>query len=95
MPLDKPFIQKPKLVIDLEYDDPDPEIIEIIADRLYWVAHKKEPEASSDREIVCIDHKLIYKSLNQDFGPLNLGMMTEYILMIRDRLNCQSAKRGS
>lgn len=57
-------------------------MIEIIPGRLYWVAHRKQPESNTTREVVNIDNKFVYKKFNQDFGPLNLGMMNDYIKYI-------------
>lgn len=53
------------------------------------------PESNASREVVNVDRKYVYKKFNQDFGPLNLGMMTDYIKYINSLLDKFSATRGT
>eukprot|EP00933_Yihiella_yeosuensis_P084035 TRINITY_DN98380_c0_g1_i1.p1 TRINITY_DN98380_c0_g1~~TRINITY_DN98380_c0_g1_i1.p1 ORF type:complete len:455 (-),score=72.88 TRINITY_DN98380_c0_g1_i1:61-1425(-) len=60
--------------------------IEIIPERLYWVALHREPDRGSKLHYICIDADLIYEPFFADFGPLNLSMVYRYCKMLEDKL---------
>jgi len=52
--------------------------VEIIADRLFWVADVKPPQNFKDSFFFNIDNELVYMPFNKDFGPLNLAMVHRF-----------------
>ncbi|CAE8687721.1 unnamed protein product [Polarella glacialis] len=62
------------------------EAIELIPDRLYWVALHTVPKTSLKSHFFSIDHDLIYEPFFADFGPLNLSMVYRYCKMLEAKL---------
>lgn len=58
--------------------DPD-KVVEIIADRLYWISDNKRPHGVKGAFAFNVDDKLIYSPYFSDFGPLNLADTYRYI----------------
>eukprot|EP00404_Azadinium_spinosum_P060575 CAMPEP_0180705082 /NCGR_PEP_ID=MMETSP1038_2-20121128/7490_1 /TAXON_ID=632150 /ORGANISM="Azadinium spinosum, Strain 3D9" /LENGTH=395 /DNA_ID=CAMNT_0022736939 /DNA_START=76 /DNA_END=1260 /DNA_ORIENTATION=+ len=54
------------------------EAVEVIQDRLYWVALRGEPVASDKVHYFSVDSELVYEPFFADFGPLNLAMTYRY-----------------
>lgn len=52
--------------------------IEIIPDKLYWIADSKPPQNYKNAFFFNIDNDLTYFPFNKDFGPLNLAMVHRY-----------------
>lgn len=50
--------------------------VEIIADRLYWLALHTMPKNTMKSHYFSIDNELIYEPFFADFGPLNLARPT-------------------
>lgn len=60
--------------------------IEIIPDRLYWVALHTKPKNTSKSLYFCIDNELVYEPFFADFGPLNLSMVHRYCKWLESKL---------
>mmetsp|Transcript_107575 Transcript_107575/g.302872 ORF Transcript_107575/g.302872 Transcript_107575/m.302872 type:complete len:491 (-) Transcript_107575:72-1544(-) len=58
------------------------DVVEIIPDRLYWVALHNAPKSTSRLHYVSIDNRLLYEPFLADFGPLNLAMTYRYCKML-------------
>lgn len=56
--------------------------IEIIPDRLYWVALQTKPKNTQKSHYFYIDNELVYEPFFADFGPLNLSMVYRYCKML-------------
>ena len=52
--------------------------VEIIKDRLYYVALRSYPPRRSDLAFFSTDNDLVYWNFFLDFGPLNLAMVHRY-----------------
>jgi len=52
--------------------------VEIIPERLFWVADAKPPQNFKDSFFFNIDNELVYMPFNKDFGPLNLAMVHRF-----------------
>lgn len=61
--------------------------IEIIKDKLYWVADAKPPQNIENAFFFNIDNDLTYAPFNKDFGPLNLSMVHRYCRELAKLLN--------
>lgn len=57
--------------------------IEIIPDRLYWVASSVSPKSKPNSFYICTDEILKYSPLNLDFGPLNLSMLYTFCIELK------------
>lgn len=60
--------------------------LEIMPDRLYWVALHSKPKNTTKSHYFCIDNELIYEPFFADFGPLNLSMMYRYCKLLEGKL---------
>jgi cell division cycle 14 len=61
--------------------------VEVIPDRLFWVALHQQPKANANTHFFCIDNQLVYEPFFADFGPLNLGLVYRYCKMLEAKLN--------
>merc|ERR1719454_122974 len=61
--------------------------IEIIPDRLYWVALHSKPRNTQKSHYFSIDTELVYEPFFADFGPLNLSMVHLYCKMLTQKLS--------
>ncbi|OMJ78244.1 hypothetical protein SteCoe_21969 [Stentor coeruleus] len=52
--------------------------VEIIPNKLYWIADKSPPRNQKNSYYFCIDDELVYQPFCNDFGPLNLGMTYKF-----------------
>eukprot|EP00927_Polykrikos_kofoidii_P009996 TRINITY_DN14211_c0_g1_i1.p1 TRINITY_DN14211_c0_g1~~TRINITY_DN14211_c0_g1_i1.p1 ORF type:complete len:486 (+),score=67.13 TRINITY_DN14211_c0_g1_i1:84-1541(+) len=62
------------------------EAVEVIPDRLYWVALHNVPKRTSHLHFFSIDNRLVYEPLSSEFGPLNLAMTYRYCKMMEAML---------
>eukprot|EP00747_Dinoflagellata_sp_TGD_P170200 gnl/TRDRNA2_/TRDRNA2_201147_c0_seq1.p1 gnl/TRDRNA2_/TRDRNA2_201147_c0~~gnl/TRDRNA2_/TRDRNA2_201147_c0_seq1.p1 ORF type:complete len:442 (+),score=58.58 gnl/TRDRNA2_/TRDRNA2_201147_c0_seq1:148-1473(+) len=64
--------------------------VEIIPNRLYWVALHTMPKNTSSSHYISIDNELVYEPFCADFGPLNLALTYRYCrgmnAVLRDNL---------
>lgn len=60
--------------------------IEIIPDRLYWVALHTAPKSSNKSHFFCIDNDFVYEPFFADFGPLNLALTYRYCKLLEAKL---------
>lgn len=60
--------------------------VEVIADRVYWVALHTMPRNSMKSHYFSIDNELVYEPFFADFGPLNLSMTYRYCKMLQSKL---------
>ena len=56
--------------------------IEIIPDKLYWVAEKGPPKIKTPHINICVDDALAYEPLALDFGPLDLGKIHFFCIQL-------------
>ena len=68
--------------------------VEFLPDRLYYVTLSALPSSSSrgDKHFFSIDQELIYWNFYLDFGPLNLGHLHKFFLILNSRLADPSLK---
>ncbi|XP_066586637.1 dual specificity protein phosphatase CDC14C-like isoform X2 [Prorops nasuta] len=73
----------------------DCEELEIIKDRLYFVAFESWPlpKSTQDTHYFCIDDEFKYENFFCDFGPLNLAMLYRYCQKINKKLKTVSLKK--
>eukprot|EP00927_Polykrikos_kofoidii_P050535 TRINITY_DN44431_c0_g1_i1.p1 TRINITY_DN44431_c0_g1~~TRINITY_DN44431_c0_g1_i1.p1 ORF type:complete len:536 (-),score=70.06 TRINITY_DN44431_c0_g1_i1:180-1694(-) len=62
------------------------EAIEVIPDRLYWVALQTVPINTQKSHYFSIDKDLVYEPFMKDFGPLSLAMVYRYCKMLEEKL---------
>eukprot|EP00927_Polykrikos_kofoidii_P072168 TRINITY_DN68319_c0_g1_i1.p1 TRINITY_DN68319_c0_g1~~TRINITY_DN68319_c0_g1_i1.p1 ORF type:complete len:507 (-),score=57.75 TRINITY_DN68319_c0_g1_i1:136-1656(-) len=62
------------------------EAVEVIPDRLYWVALHNVPKSTANYHYFTIDNRLVYEPFSADFGPLNLAMTFRYCKMMEAML---------
>eukprot|EP00929_Paragymnodinium_shiwhaense_P114035 TRINITY_DN82343_c0_g1_i1.p1 TRINITY_DN82343_c0_g1~~TRINITY_DN82343_c0_g1_i1.p1 ORF type:complete len:446 (+),score=66.97 TRINITY_DN82343_c0_g1_i1:80-1417(+) len=60
--------------------------VEIIPDRLYWVALHHAPKSTNKSRYFSIDQRLVYEPFFADFGPLNLAMTYRYCKLMEATL---------
>lgn len=60
--------------------------VEIIPDRLYWVALHTVPKNTAKSQYFAIDNELVYEPFFADFGPLNLAMTYRYCRLLHAKL---------
>ena len=60
--------------------------VPFIQDRLYFVSARVKPTSTADLHFFSIDDVFVYMSYNDDFGPLNLAMVTKYCRKINRKL---------
>merc|ERR1719240_801164 len=60
--------------------------IEIVADRIYWVALQTRPTETAKSHYFTIDNEFIYEPFFQDFGPLNMCMVYRYCKKMEKKL---------
>jgi cell division cycle 14 len=60
--------------------------IEIIPDRLYWVALHARPKNTLKSHYFSIDNELVYEPFFADFGPLNLSLVYRYCTYLEAKL---------
>lgn len=60
--------------------------IEVIPDRLYWVALHTMPKNTLKSHYFSIDNELVYEPFFADFGPLNLSMIYRYCRLLEAKL---------
>lgn len=60
--------------------------VEIVPDRLYWVALHSSPKPSAKSYFVSVDNELIYEPFFADFGPLNLSMIYRYCKLLEAKI---------
>mmetsp|Transcript_32095 Transcript_32095/g.70220 ORF Transcript_32095/g.70220 Transcript_32095/m.70220 type:complete len:457 (-) Transcript_32095:83-1453(-) len=63
------------------------EAIEVIPDRLYWVALHTVPKNTMKSHYFSIDHELVYQPFFADFGPLNLSKVYRYCRILEGKLS--------
>ena len=61
--------------------------INLKQDRLYYVALNAHPSAQSQRHFFTIDNEMIYWNFYLDFGPLNLGHVYRFCILMNKKLN--------
>lgn len=64
--------------------------VEIIKDRLYWIADTVSPSGFDDSFYFCIDKDLVYTPYHKDFGPLHLGNIAKYVIEVERLLNLKT-----
>mmetsp|Transcript_11730 Transcript_11730/g.24001 ORF Transcript_11730/g.24001 Transcript_11730/m.24001 type:complete len:416 (+) Transcript_11730:55-1302(+) len=67
--------------------------IEILPDRLYYVALRSIPKDTNTAHFFNIDNELVYWNFFLDFGPLNLGQMYRFCTMLNQKLQSERLKR--
>lgn len=60
--------------------------LELIPDRLYWVALHTVPKNTSKSYYFSVDTELVYEPFFADFGPLSLSMVYRYCKMLESKL---------
>lgn len=60
--------------------------VEIIPDRLYWVALHTIPRNTPKSQYFSIDNELVYEPFFADFGPLNLAMTYRYCRLLHAKM---------
>jgi len=60
--------------------------IEVLPDRLYWVALQKMPQNTIKTHYFYIDDDLVYEPFFADFGPLNISMVYRYCRILEAKL---------
>ena len=60
--------------------------VPFIQDRLYFVSARVKPTSTADLHFFSIDDVFVYMSYNDDFGPLNLAMVTKCCRKINRKL---------
>jgi len=60
--------------------------IEVLPDRLYWVALHKMPKNTAKTHYFYIDDELVYEPFFADFGPLNLSMVYRYCRTVDSKI---------
>eukprot|EP01066_Platyproteum_vivax_P003023 Platyproteum_vivax@DN13917_c0_g1_i1.p1 len=62
--------------------------VEVICGRLFWVSVSNSNALidSKNTHYFCTDELFVYDNFNFDFGPLNLGHIHEYCLLLSDKL---------
>lgn len=66
--------------------------IEVIHDRLYWVALHTPPKNTLKSHYFSIDSRLLYHPFFADFGPLDLSCVTQYCRLLDTTLKDPSLK---
>ena len=68
--------------------------VEFLPDRLYYVALSSLPLMSTwgNKHFFSIDQELIYWNFYLDFGPLNLGHLHKFFIILNSRLADPSLK---
>ena len=68
----------------------DAEVLEravpFIPDRLYFATRRRKPASTPETHFFSTDEIYVYMSYNDDFGPLNLAMLTKYCRKINRKL---------
>lgn len=62
------------------------EAIQVIPDRLFWVALHAPPRNTANSHYFSIDHELVYEPFFADFGPLSLSMVYRYCKSLEAKL---------
>ena len=65
---------------------PSSRSVEIIKDRLYWISDKKPLSDNTEDVSFNIDKKLVYDSILNDFGPIDLGKTYRFVKELEDLL---------
>lgn len=60
--------------------------VEVIPDKLYWVALHTVPRNTAQSHYFSIDQRLVYEPFYADFGPLNLAMVYRYCKLVEATL---------
>ena len=61
--------------------------IEVLPGKLYFYSHKVQPKVNIEGAyILNFDKKYAYKAINKDFGPINIGDITNYCREMEDVL---------
>jgi len=55
-----------------------PGAVEIVPGRLFWARVPKTPQSTDALHCFSIDSELVYEPFHEDFGPLNLAMVSAY-----------------
>mmetsp|Transcript_13353 Transcript_13353/g.35846 ORF Transcript_13353/g.35846 Transcript_13353/m.35846 type:complete len:469 (+) Transcript_13353:77-1483(+) len=63
------------------------EAIEVIPERLYWVALHTAPKNTLKSHYFSIDDELLYEPFFADFGPLSLSLTYRYCKLLEAKLN--------
>eukprot|EP01006_Ploeotia_vitrea_P037014 TRINITY_DN66080_c6_g1_i1.p1 TRINITY_DN66080_c6_g1~~TRINITY_DN66080_c6_g1_i1.p1 ORF type:complete len:770 (-),score=406.31 TRINITY_DN66080_c6_g1_i1:151-2460(-) len=63
------------------------EAVEIIKDRLYHINLRVVPKDTNDKHFFTIDNTLRYEPFYADFGPLNLGHLYRFSVLLNTKLN--------
>eukprot|EP01031_Cornospumella_fuschlensis_P045979 gene45979-56270_t len=62
--------------------------VEFIPDRLYYVAlSSPPPTAHASRHFFSVDKEMVYWNFYLDFGPLNLGHLYRFCMLLNNKLN--------
>lgn len=72
----------------------DPQAIEILVDKLYWVSARTPPR-NPKYMIFGTDNKVIYNPLNYDFGPADIGQIYKFTRELLRMLNDPKFIRSS
>mmetsp|Transcript_81210 Transcript_81210/g.161055 ORF Transcript_81210/g.161055 Transcript_81210/m.161055 type:complete len:523 (+) Transcript_81210:83-1651(+) len=62
-------------------------VVEIMPNRLYWLARRTVPKDTATSHFFSIDGVLRYDPFCADFGPLSLGLTFRYCKMVEAKLN--------
>lgn len=63
--------------------------VEIIPNKLYWIADKTPPKNQPNSYYFCVDNELVYQPFCSDFGPLNIGMTYKFCIELERLLKNQ------
>jgi len=66
----------------------DPDLVEILPDRLYYLPLKSSAIMlrDSDYDYINIDDELVYWNFYLDFGPLNLGQLYRFCMIVKSKM---------
>lgn len=62
-------------------------VVEVIPERLYWMAYSVVPIDTAKSHYFSVDNDLAYDPFLFDFGPLNLGMIYQYCKIVELKMN--------
>ena len=70
--------------------------VEVIKGQLYWYCHRTQPSEKDhpNLKVLNYDNKWVYKPFAAEFGPLNIGQLTEYLREISQEVKNQNMHHG-
>jgi len=60
--------------------------VTLIPDRLFFATCRRKPSSTLSAHFFSVDDTFLYESYNQDFGPLNLAVLTKFCRKINRKL---------